>query len=137
MVAAWERQLPLADAQVYAPLTAGNHVDHQLARQAAILLVARGVRVAFYEDFPYVADASTLVRALELEAPGGWRARRTTLTPDDLEHKKQAIACYASQNPVIFRHGPGMAEQVADYALRVGNGQPAERVWELVVKRET
>ncbi len=133
LAASWLRELPLDGARVYAPLAAGNHVDHQLARQAAIHLAERGLPVAFYEDFPYVSDAETLVRALAREIPGGWRARQTSLTEEALARKKQAISCYASQNPVIFRHGPGMDEQVETYARRVGDGQPAERIWELIL----
>ncbi len=129
----WLQQLPMTDAWIYAPLAAGNHVDHQLTRHAAIRLAQRGFRVAFYEDFPYVFEAETLVRALAREAPGGWRARTVSLTEEALERKKAAIACYASQNPVIFRHGPGMPEQVTSYAWSVGNHSPAERVWELVL----
>lgn len=133
MAAAWQETLPLAGARLYAPLAVGNHVDHQLARAAAIALAEKGVTVTFYEDFPYAANADALVRALANPAPGGWRARRIALTSEELERKKQAIACYVSQNPVIFRHGPGMDEQVAEYALRVGEGRPAERLWDLVI----
>ncbi len=129
----WLRHLPMDGARIYAPLAVGNHVDHQLTRQAAIHLARRGLPVAFYEDFPYAADATALVRALAREAPGGWRARLHPLTEEALERKRAAIACYASQNPVIFRHGPGMAEQVDSYARHVGDGAPAERVWELIL----
>ncbi len=130
----WLRELPLDHARVYAPLAAGHHVDHQLVRQAAIHLVERGVPIAFYEDFPYVSDAEKLVQALACAAPGGWQAQQILLAHDELERKKEAISCYVSQNPVIFRQGPGMAEQVAEYARRVGNGRPAERVWELILR---
>lgn len=123
-------------AQLYAPLAAGNHVDHQLVREAAIHLALQGLPVRFFEDFPYVADPGTLMDALAASAPGGWRAHTWLLDDAAMEHKRAALACYASQNPVIFRHGPGMEAQVDAYARRVGHGQPAERVWELVLTSE-
>ncbi len=132
MAEAWLRGLPISQARVYAPLAAGHHVDHQLTRQAALHLVGRGLSVAFYEDFPYASDAEKLIQALAWAAPGGWQAQPFLLAPDELERKKEAISCYASQTPVIFRHGPDMAEQVTMYAQRVGNGQPAERIWRLI-----
>lgn len=132
----WLRALPLGHARVYAPLAAGHHVDHQLVRQAAIHLIERGLSVVFYEDFPYVSDAEKLIQALTWAAPGSWQAQQILLAPEELERKKEAISCYVSQTPVIFRHGPGMAEQVAEYARRVGNGRPAERIWRLIPHQE-
>lgn len=38
---------------VIAPLSLGDHVDHQLCREAARRLMLDGVAVAFYEDRPY------------------------------------------------------------------------------------
>ena len=132
MAEVWLRRLPFSHARVYAPLAAGSHVDHQLIRQAAMYLIQYGLSVVFYEDFPYVSDAEKLVQALAWAIPGGWQAQQIPLSLDELERKKEAISCYVSQTPVIFRHGPSMAEQVVEYARRVGNGQPAERIWKLI-----
>src|SRR5215212_1976033 len=54
----------LEPQMVYFPLAVGNHVDHQLVRDAALALLAHGRRwvmpgpsfvgrLSFYEDFPY------------------------------------------------------------------------------------
>ena len=43
-----------AGTTLYAPLTVGHHVDHQVTNRAAWQLGQRGYRLAFYEDYPYV-----------------------------------------------------------------------------------
>ena len=44
-------------AAVLAPLAIGNHVDHRIARQAALdAIAAWGLPLAFYEDLPYAAE---------------------------------------------------------------------------------
>lgn len=52
------------DVTVYAPLTVGNHVDHQLTFTAAHILRAQGWQVQFYEDYPYVETEGALSRAM-------------------------------------------------------------------------
>lgn len=50
----------LPDAVWYAPLGIGRHVDHQIVCSAADRLAQRGVKVNFYEDFPYVLKEDAL-----------------------------------------------------------------------------
>jgi len=50
----------LPDAVWYAPLGVGRHVDHQIVCSAADRLAQRGVKVNFYEDFPYVLKEGAL-----------------------------------------------------------------------------
>jgi len=120
-------------ATVCLPLSAGRHVDHQLVASLARPMIALGVRIAFYEDFPYAACPGTVEEAIDrLDLP---------LMPEvidvsrHLEAKIAAIARYASQIPVIFRHEGGtpeaMAQAVRRYAEAVA-GEPdryAERLW--------
>ena len=42
------------DSITYAPLSVGNHVDHQLVRNALLSLRPPADEVVFYEDYPYV-----------------------------------------------------------------------------------
>jgi LmbE family N-acetylglucosaminyl deacetylase len=48
---------------IYAPLAAGNHVDHQLVRALGVRLLRQGWRVWFYEDYPHVQKARALQEA--------------------------------------------------------------------------
>ncbi|RME45806.1 MAG: hypothetical protein D6796_09875, partial [Caldilineae bacterium] len=122
---------------LYAPLAAGNHVDHQLAAQAALQLAQRGYSLFFYEDYPYVQRQPseveralhTLHRLSENFAP--WRDHAIPLTEADLATKIRAIAAYTSQMEVLFGGAEAMARLVTRYARQVGNGQPAERLWTL------
>jgi LmbE family N-acetylglucosaminyl deacetylase len=109
----------------YAPLGIGNHVDHQLARQAA-----RSAGLAplwLYEDFPYAArlSAEPVARAVGADRPA------TVDVGDALEAKIAAIACYGSQLPTLFGDAGRMVEMVRAFALDRGRGRPAERYWRL------
>ena len=124
-------------AVLYAPLAAGDHVDHQLTVQAALQLARRGHPLFFYEDYPYVQRRpADLERALQtLHRLSGdfapWRDRPIPLTEADLATKIRAIAAYASQMEVLFGGVEAMARLVTGYARQLGNGQPAERLWTL------
>ena len=56
------RQLPPAD-EIVVPLTAGNHVDHRLVRQAAERVFAP-TQLVYYEDYPYAAEPGALTAVL-------------------------------------------------------------------------
>jgi LmbE family N-acetylglucosaminyl deacetylase len=105
---------------LYAPLTVGNHVDHQLAFSAAIILREQGWGVQFYEDYPYAETEGA--RSAALIARGGehWQSRVISLGEDDLAAKIEAIACYASQLGVLFGGAEAMSDQVRGYASRLG-----------------
>lgn len=113
------RGLPPALA-VYAPLTAGHHVDHLLVRAAAEAVW--GEALCYYEDYPYVQQPGRLDAAL---AGGGWRA--TVLPVDDgaLDAKCAAIGAFRSQLSTFFVDRGDLEAQVKGYAARVGG----ERVW--------
>lgn len=93
----------LKPAVIYAPLAAGNHVDHQRARRVAEAWLLDGMPVLFYEDFPYVERGETLWYALNRPAPGPWLRLPQALTAGQAQIKQQAAACYASQLDVLFK----------------------------------
>jgi len=118
------------DATVYAPLSVGNHVDHQLLRRAAELW--RGRNLFYYEDFPYAIEDGAVERTLE-EARGnaGRRSPLTVpLTEADVLSKVRAVGCYRSQIGVLFGAYVNMAAAVWQYARMVaGDRGWAERLW--------
>ena len=94
---------------IYAPLAAGNHVDHQLARAFALQLLKEGWYVWFYEDFPH-AETPGLVQAA-LQQFGQVRWQGMTI-PIDVDAKIEGIRAYSSQVDFMFNDVRSMAERV-------------------------
>jgi len=117
---------PGKDVTLYAPLTVGNHVDHQLTLAAALILKAQGWCLKFYEDYPYVEAEGALSAALVARGADRWQPVVTPLDENNLAAKIEAIACYASQLGVLFGGAGAMAARVRGYVARVGG----ERLWE-------
>jgi LmbE family N-acetylglucosaminyl deacetylase len=140
----------LEPQSVYFPLAVGNHVDHQLCRDAGVSLLGESRswvmpgpewpgKVAFYEDFPYAwwtgfQSIEELPKAALEGIPEG-----TYLTPryadisDQLERKVRGIAMYESQLDRLFGGEKPMAQGVRQFANAIGtvgrvNGA-AERYW--------
>jgi LmbE family N-acetylglucosaminyl deacetylase len=129
-------------ATIYAPLTVGHHVDHQLVQASAWDLFKQGWPVLFYEDYPY-ADPNypftrspgshdtgyNLAATLAAKVAAGLRPELHFFPETALQAKIDSIAAYASQLQVLFG-GPGaMAKAVRAYAQQVGQGRFAERLW--------
>ncbi|MFN8482609.1 MAG: PIG-L family deacetylase [Anaerolineae bacterium] len=112
----------------YAPLGVGGHVDHRLARDAALALARQGAAVLFYEDFPYVARWGGLEEALA-EVPVRWRPVWERI---DVDAKIAAIARYPSQLSAIFGDDDPPAV-VRGYAESIApDGQDTwERLWRI------
>lgn len=105
-----------------APMAMGGHVDHRLVRIAVEGGAPLGVRWGFYEDFPYAEGEAPI-------PPSGWYPHRVELTEEALRIKAQAIQDYRSQWPIFFTSPEEILERIRAYALRVGEGVPAERFW--------
>ena len=114
-------ELPSTD-QVFLPLGVGNHVDHQVTRQAAQLGFNMHYAV-YYEEYPYsqVADAVTAI----VNAENNWQMDVITLTEEALSAKIDAIACFTSQISTFFTGLEDMAHYVRGYNAAVGG----ERLW--------
>lgn len=139
---------------VYFPLGVGNHVDHQLCREAGLDLLNEGRRwvmpgpewagrVALYEDFPYAFWRG--FSGVEDLPAGALEAlpRDVLLTPryaevsDQVERKITGIGLYASQLDRLFGGEAPMASAVRRHAAAVaaagGIGGGAERYWHTLV----
>ena len=114
----------------YCPIGIGNHVDHQHVLASARSLTYRGYAVIAWEDFPYAGDPDVEVESVAMRRSSGAPDLRR-LTDEQLHRKIDAIACYASQHDVIFRHQGDAALATRTYAERIGDGVPAERFWPL------
>lgn len=142
-IAAAVAALPISKAgtTIYAPLTVGHHVDHQLTHRAARLLLAQRYRVVFYEEFPYAdpnypyrhrpgeSNPYNLAFALAEPDKAGCQPDRIELSAADLVAKVESIQAYASQMRLLFGDAASMADYVRGYAWQVGQDGPAERLW--------
>ncbi|MFL7793903.1 MAG: PIG-L deacetylase family protein [Anaerolineae bacterium] len=105
---------------IYAPLAVGCHVDHQAVHRAADGLEG----VIYYEDYPYAEKPGATERALGMAR---WQEKVVLLTPDALEAKIAAIACYSSQFFSLgWADATEMAAAVWAFARYVGDDAPAE-----------
>lgn len=118
-------------ATFYAPLAVGNHVDHQVVYQAATEQACLGMRVNFYEDFPYVTVAGALER--RMSALGGSIHFEPMVVAIDsgVQHKITALQAYASQIGALFGSNQAMADLVTSFAasLRSAHATHGERLW--------
>ena len=101
---------------VYAPLGVGSHVDHQIVHCVGRRLLARGYRVAFYEDYPYAERAQAVESALARAAGGGWQTETVPLGADDLVAKVAALSYYHTQMTVLFGGTGAMPSRVWAFA---------------------
>ncbi len=111
----------LAPALVLAPQGLGNHVDHRQVILAA-LAVFDPAQMAFYRDTPYV-----------IREPGAPAWERVPLLPRSivgiatgLGRKIAASAAYASQIGFQFKGAAALDDALRSFAVREGNGAPAE-----------
>ncbi len=121
VIAAKIEALPRYD-RLYAPLTLGHHVDHQLTRLAAEQ--AAGAALCYYEDYPYAQQPGALDEVIPADDPG-WQAAVVPLTEAHLQTKVNAIYAFRSQLSTFFEDREDLQRQVFDYARQVGG----ERFW--------
>jgi LmbE family N-acetylglucosaminyl deacetylase len=113
-------KLPAA-GRVVAPLSLGNHVDHQLTRAAAEQVFED---LLYYEDYPYVQrHPETLAAALQ--PPDGWQSVLFPLDEAAIIARIEAIQAYESQLGVLFNGAETMARLVREQIEAAGG----ERCW--------
>lgn len=110
-------------ATLCVPLAAGRHVDHRLVRQGA---EATGRPLLYYEDYPYAEVAQAVETAL---GQGPWTCQEVPLGEEALAAKVAAVRCYRSQLSTFWADEEEMEARIRAYAVRVGDGPPAERYW--------
>lgn len=108
--------------QILAPLGVGNHVDHQLVKQAAVAQYGWS-RLLFYEDYPYARKDGAVEAVIGVDPD--WQPMSYSLTDEDLRQKAAAIAEHASQVSSFFNGRLDIDHQIRAYAERVGG----ERYW--------
>ena len=113
-------ELP-ADARVVAPLTIGNHVYHQLVRQAADTL---SQPLSIYADFPYIINNGHLIA---YRLPPGAKSQQYQLSEEELGAWQAAVACYTSQLSTFWGDEAEMRQALQDYVSQNGGLQLWQR----------
>jgi LmbE family N-acetylglucosaminyl deacetylase len=113
-----------AFGRLLVPLGVGNHVDHQLTRQAVEKSTSTGVY--YYEEYPYADDPQALWVAERLL--DSWRAITIPLSEAAIEAKIEAIASYQSQLSTFYRDRGEMGAAVR----RFTNSVHGERIWQRI-----
>jgi LmbE family N-acetylglucosaminyl deacetylase len=112
-----ERMLALPPAgQVYGPLGVGNHVDHQLTRQAVDRAFHDGL---YYEEYPYVAAPGALDKVLPPAERDSWLAVTAVLGEPAMTAKITAITAYDSQLSSFFLDDADLGRRVRAIGKRV------------------
>lgn len=109
--------------RIIAPLAIGNHVDHQIVRQAAERYF--GQTLMYYEDYPYVREPQALTAVIPPGDPG-WQVTQIPLAGTAVQTKIEAIAAFASQLSTFFNSQADLEEQIASQAKAAGG----ERLWQ-------
>ena len=105
---------------LFAPLSLGRHVDHQLLFRLGLRLRAHDHDVHFYEDWPYLEA----YRRRAASAPWShWRA------DIDIDAKTRATAAYVSQLPWLAGSALAVAQRLLRSARRLGRGRAQEGYW--------
>jgi LmbE family N-acetylglucosaminyl deacetylase len=118
------------EAAVFVPLAIGTHADHQLVFETGRILARQGHKVLAYEDAPYVIHSPAGLEPRLLQVGDSLGPPILIPIGQVLETKIEAVGCYASQIPVIFRFTDDYAAALRDFAQeRGGQMGPAERFW--------
>lgn len=116
------------------PMAIGRHIDHVVCAQVALRLASARVQLLFYEDLPYVVNASKAGNDGPLAALErlGLAPLERFYAPVDVQEKIRVVCQYTSQVPLLF------AEGELEQALRhrtVGD-EPAELFWRARLDRD-
>jgi LmbE family N-acetylglucosaminyl deacetylase len=129
-----------SETVIYAPLTVGHHVDHQLTHTAAWKLYQQGYSIVFYEDYPYAdphypfthhgaENQYDLAAALAAPRPKKLTPQIRPISEENLKAKLESIRAYGSQLQILFGGEAAMTRHVREYVRYIGEGSPAERIW--------
>ncbi len=112
---------------VVGPLGVGDHIDHAITHRALRRCDIEPSRLRWFEDVPYILYSHTR----------GWTSRVSQVllpqvVPIRAEHwdtKIAAVTCYGSQLGVLWHDPTPWRTQLHDYAVEIGGGHTAERLW--------
>jgi LmbE family N-acetylglucosaminyl deacetylase len=118
------------NARLVVPLTAGQHVDHVITREAAECLNAD---LIYYEDYPYAEQPE---RMTHVWGGNEWMSESIGLSEAALNAKIEAFLLHHSQISTFYRDDEEVRQRMRAYAEFVGGNQAAERYWRKAIGAE-
>ena len=118
-VAGWLEQRLLPEDRLVVPLTLGNHVDHQLTRQAAELIQNPS---SYYFDFPYTEDNE---HAVIRSVPEGYLLEIHAVSNLAMAAWEESVAAHHSQISTFWENEESMQEALRAYS----QSNQGIRVW--------
>lgn len=112
---------------VVAPLGVGGHIDHTITNAAVRRCNVDPARLRWFEDVPYALYGH--LRGWETTLTMGLASESVLLDEPQWNAKITAVGCYASQLGILWHDPAPWRQQLHDYADRIGDGRPAERLW--------
>lgn len=111
---------------VFVPMAAGNHIDHLIVRQSAILAMCtlkKNSTIVFYEDLPYAVDTNKMELAKkEIQYYFKLKEQHAEIS---YKNKTKLIEIYRSQ---IFSRD---IDLIIKYSKSIERGKSCERMWML------
>ena len=112
----------------YLPLAVGNHIDHRIARDAALDGLGRanipGTNVRFYEDLPYAAQVPGVQDYTDFIASTVPGCKLEPIERIEIASlKERLLRLYFSQLTRV------QINSVQEYASRIDAKSPCERLW--------
>jgi len=89
-----------------APLTVGNHVDHQLVRLAAEMMP---VQLLFYAEFPYTKEFSSVIPTL---VPHNYQRSSLPVSEGGMVAWKESVGSYSSQISTFWSSLEELGEEI-------------------------
>lgn len=113
----------LGEDALLLPMALGHHIDHRIARNAA-LMASAACPIGFFEDLPYAIyydDAGICTAVHEFESVLGVKLHPLVVPPQDaVLQKRRMVEFYRSQA------GPAELSAILDHSKQYGGG---ERIW--------
>lgn len=97
-----------------APLTVGNHVDHQFTRALAEML---GLPLRYYPDYPYTMQYAEEIPHL---APRGTRKETLPVSPQGIAAWQDSVAAYTSQISTFWGSIDEMKASIQEFYEQFG-----------------
>ncbi|MBL8349607.1 MAG: PIG-L family deacetylase [Burkholderiaceae bacterium] len=114
----------VAPDELWVPLAVGDHIDHRLTHEAALLIWPMlrssrpGLKLCFYEDVPYASEANVGEALTRLKSRGLLLHRICEPIADTYSRKLDAVGTYASQ----FKRDV-IQERIRTSATRAASGE--------------
>ena len=98
-----------------APLSIGNHLDHQIVKKSVGLL--KNKTIYYYTDYPYNLTSDVVIQTM---IPENYIRKSFTLENDDIIAWHKSVSAYRSQISTFWSDVNEMEQKIINYAMDDG-----------------